>query len=62
MWVHSPDYQIDQESIDQFEAEKSLCEEGIADVKDKINTIISQTHSPRIGQGMIFVDLVGVEY
>ncbi|TGO57681.1 hypothetical protein BCON_0063g00380 [Botryotinia convoluta] len=37
-------------------------EERAAVAKEKINAIISQTHSPRIGGKMIFVDLAGAEY
>lgn len=61
-WAPNPDYQVNQERIDEAEAEKARYEARVAAAEEHVNSILSSSEDPCLGAKMVFVDLAGAEY
>ncbi|KAJ4253442.1 hypothetical protein NW762_010600 [Fusarium torreyae] len=61
-YIPNPDYKVNQERIDEVEAEQAQYEARIAEAENKIEQILASSNATCLGAKMVFVDLAGAEY
>ncbi|KAI0385122.1 P-loop containing nucleoside triphosphate hydrolase protein [Hypomontagnella monticulosa] len=62
VWVQKPGHQLNQERIDEAEAEKAKYEAKVTAAQEKVESIPKSSKATCLGGKMMFVDLAGAEY